>query len=65
MKKFKELLIELRAYSDVIEWVEDKTIEEVVDHAIEVMAAVVSKRVDIGLHPYTCQSTLCYTVRHL
>ena len=67
MKKFKELLIELRAYSDVIEWVEDKTIEEVVDqcHRGDWLLWL-AKRVDIGLQPLTLAKAHCAnTVRHL
>jgi hypothetical protein len=67
MKTFKELLIELRAYSDVIEWVEDKTIEEVVDqcHRGDWLLWL-AKRVDIGLQPLTLAKAHCAnTVRHL
>ena len=67
MKTFKQLLIQLDACKEAIEWAEDKTIEQVVKecHRGDWLLWLAQK-VDIGLQPLTLAKAHCAnTVRHL
>lgn len=67
MKTFKELLIELDACEEAVDWAEDKTVEEVVEqcHRGDWLLWL-ADRVDIGLQPLTLAEGQCAnTVRHL
>jgi len=67
MKTLKELLIELRACKEALDWADDKTIEQVVEqcHRGDWLLWLAQK-VDIGLQPLTLAKGHCAnTVRHL
>lgn len=67
MKTFKELLIELNACEEAIDWADDMPIEEVVEkcHRGDWLLWLAQK-VDIGLQPLTLAKGHCAnTVRHL
>jgi hypothetical protein len=67
MKTLKELLIELNACQEALDWAEDKKIEQVVEqcHRGDWLLWLAHK-VDIGLQPLTLAKGHCAnTVRHL
>ena len=67
MKTLKELLIELRACQQALDWADDKKIEQVVErcHRGDWLLWL-AHRVDIGLQPLTLAKGHCAnTVRHL
>jgi len=67
MKTLKELLIELHACEEALDWADDKKIEQVVEqcHRGDWLLWL-AHRVDIGLQPLTLAKGHCAnTVRHL